>query len=171
MKDSKYRIENEFYDVTIDSLTGCLSGITDKKNKREVLENKVCGNLIQIIDDFGDSEGFLCSPEGEKEFNSWKGKTSDVLDHSEIELVENGPVRATIQIKRKFQLARFIQRITLYAGIQRVDFELDIDWNGKNKMVKVAFPLSVRNDSAVYDIPYGTIQRPSLEKSRSRRNG
>jgi alpha-mannosidase len=162
IKGSKYRIENEFFDLKIDSLTGCLSGITDKKNNREVLQSNVKGNLIQIIDDFGDSEGFLCSPEGEKEVNSWKGKTSDVLDHSEIELIENGPVRATIQIKRKFQLARFIQRITLYAGIQRVDFDLNIDWNGKNKMVKVAFPLSVKNDSAVYDIPYGTILRPSL---------
>lgn len=28
-------------------------------------------------------------------------------------------------------------------------------------MVKVAFPLSVRNDSATYEIPYGAIQRPS----------
>jgi alpha-mannosidase len=29
-------------------------------------------------------------------------------------------------------------------------------------MVKVAFPLNVQNDSATYEIPYGTIDRPSV---------
>ena len=162
LKADRYMLENEFYKLRIDSLTGCLSGVNDKKNKREVLDSSRSGNLIQIIDDFGDSEGFLCSPKGEKEFNQWTGKSSDVIDKPEIELIENGPVRATIQIKRKFLLSRFTQRINLYPAIQRIDFELDIDWNGKNKIVKVAFPLSVQNDSATYEIPYGTIQRPSL---------
>ena len=162
LKSEKFRLENEFYTVNIDSLTGNISGITDKSNHREVIDTKKYGNLIQIIDDYGDSEGFLCSPAGEKEFNTWTGNTLDLKDQSEISLVENGPVRSMIQIKRKSGLARFTQRICLYPGIQRIDFEMDIDWNGKNKMVKVAFPLSVKSDSATYEIPYGTIQRPSL---------
>ena len=162
IKAGKYSLENEFYTLKIDSLTGCLSGITDKQNKREMLDSASNANLIQIIDDFGDSEGFLCSPKGENEYNLWTGKNSDVKDYSEIRLIENGPVRAMLQIKRKFLLTRFIQRVYLYPGIRRIDFELDIDWNGKNKMVKVAFPLSVHSDSATYEIPYGTIRRPSL---------
>lgn len=156
------RLENEFYTLKIDSLTGNISGITDKSNHREVLETKKYGNLIQVIDDYGDSEGFLCSAKGEKEFNTWTGNTLDLDDQSEIRLLENGPVRSVIQIKRKSGLARFTQRICLHPGIERIDFEMDIDWNGKNKMVKVAFPLSIKNDSATYEIPYGTIQRPSL---------
>jgi alpha-mannosidase len=71
-------------------------------------------------------------------------------------------VRATIQIKKNFQLARFIQKIHLYKSIPRIDFELIIDWNGTNKMVKVAFPLNIQEDSATYEIPYGTIKRYSL---------
>ncbi len=162
LKGERYKLENEFYTIKIDSLTGNISGITDKTNHREVLRNKKFGNIIQIIDDYGDSEGFLCSPKGEKEFNTWTGNTSDLVDQNEIRLVENGPLCSMIQIKRKWGLARFTQRIALYPAIQRIDFEMDIDWNGKNKMVKVAFPLSVGNDSATYEIPYGTIRRPSL---------
>ena len=162
LKANRFWLENEFFGVKIDSLTGCLAGIIDKQNNREVLDRVSIGNLIQIIDDFGDSEGFLLSPEGAREFNLWTGNTSNVRDYTEIELIENGPVRATIQIKKKFQLARFIQRVYLYPGIHRIDFELAIDWQGKNKMVKVAFPLNVQNDSATYEIPYGTIERPSL---------
>jgi len=133
-----------------------------------MLDKSSMGNLIQIIDDFGDSEGFLGSPEGDFEsykdgsYVRWTGNTSNVRDYTDIELIENGPVRTTIQIKRKLQLARFIQRVHLYPGIHRIDFELIIDWQGKNKMVKVAFPLNVQNDSAAYEIPYGTIERPSL---------
>lgn len=161
-RSTKFLLENEYYIVKIDSLTGCLTGITDKQHNREILDANSSGNLIQILDDFGDSEGFLMSPEGYGEFNRWTGNTSNIDEYSEIKLIENGPVRTTIQIKRKFQLAGFIQRISLYPNIKRIDFELVVDWNGKNKMVKVAFPLNVKNDSAVYEIPYGTIKRPSL---------
>ena len=161
LKANRFALENEFFSVKIDSLTGCLTAIFDKQNKREVLDRSSAGNLIQIIDDFGDSEGFLMSPDGKREYNIWTGAVSNLNDKAEIELVENGPVRATIQIKRKFNLARFIQRISIYPGIDRIDFETSIDWNGKNKMVKVAFPLNVRNDSATYEIQYGTIKRPS----------
>jgi alpha-mannosidase len=75
-------------------------------------------------------------------------------------IIESGPVRAILQIKRKYNLASFIQRIIIYQGINRVDFELFADWQGKNKMVKVAFTLNVISDSATYEIPYGVISRP-----------
>ncbi len=161
VKAKRYYLENEFFSIRIDSLTGCLAGITDMQNNREVLDRISHGNMIQIIDDFGDSEGFLKSPEGNFEFNRWTGHTTELLDYTDIELIENGPVRTTIQIKREFQLARFTQQIHLYPGIDRIDFEIAIRWQGKNKMVKVAFPLNVQNDSATYDIPYGTIKRVS----------
>lgn len=157
---NSFLLENEFFRLKIDSLTGCLAGITDKKNNREILDNKSSGNLIQIIDDHGDSEGFLMSPEGFGEYYKWTGKSSDLIDFSEIRVVENGPVRAILQIKRKYNLAGFIQRIIIYQGINRIDFELIADWQGKNKMVKVAFPLNVTSDSATYEIPYGVISRP-----------
>ncbi|HBH85891.1 MAG: hypothetical protein A2X05_02170 [Bacteroidetes bacterium GWE2_41_25] len=158
----RFLLENEFFRVKIDSVTGCVSGITDKRNKREALEKGGLGNLIQVIDDFGDSEGFLLSPEGAREYNLWTGKTVNLDSYTEAELIENGPVRSMVQIKKNYNLARFIQRIYLYPGIDRVDFELIIDWNGKNKMVKVAFPVNSENKNATYEIPYGNIERPSI---------
>ncbi len=162
LKASWQEMENEFFQVKINPATGCLISIFDKKNNRAVLDRSRQGNLIQVIEDFGDSEGFLMSPKGFGEFNFWTGKTWDLTEASAVRLVETGPVRATWQVHRQFQLARFIQRIHIYAGIPRIDFELIVDWQGKNKMVKVAFPLAVQSDSATYEIPYGTIARPSL---------
>ena len=167
LRSGRFLIENEFFSIRLDSLTGCISRITNKKNNREILAPDSKGNLIQVIDDFGDSEGFLMSPEGFGEFDKWTGHISDVVDYSEVEMLENGPVRATIQIKRSYNLSRFIQRIYLYPDINRIDFELILDWNGKNKIVKVTFPLNVKNDSAVYEIPYGTIKRPALGEEQT----
>ena len=162
LKTDRFYLENELFILKIDSLTGCLARITDKQNNREVLDRNSLGNIIQIIEDFGDSEGFLKSPEGKFEFNRWTGNVSELFDYTEIDLIENGPVRATIQIKKEYRLARFTQWIHLYRGIDRIDFEIAIKWHGKNKMVKVSFPLNVQSDSATYDIPYGTIKRASL---------
>jgi alpha-mannosidase len=155
-------LENEFFRVQLDSVTGGLTSIFDKENRREILDQSARGNVLQIIEDFGDSEGFLMSPKGFGEYDLWSGKTWNVDQVNAIQLIESGPVRATLQIKTAFQLARFIQRIHLFPGIRRIDFELVIDWNGQNKMVKVAFPLNIRNDHATYEIPYGTIARPSI---------
>jgi alpha-mannosidase len=170
MKESRFLLENEFFRLKIDSLTGSLSGITDKLNKREILNDKSTGNLIQIIDDYGDSEGFLMSPEGFGEYNKWDGTTVNIVDFSEISLIESGPVRTVLQITRKYDLAGFIQRISIYKDLSRIDFELIVDWQGKNKMVKVAFPVNVKNDSATYEIPYGTIIRPSLGEEQVAQN-
>jgi len=154
-------LENEFFRITIDGNTGCLASLFDKTNDREMLAQPGRGNLIQVLDDPGDSEGFLFSPEGKEEHNIWDGPCVDVADAPQIRVLENGPVRVTVEVKKKYGLARFIQRITLQSGVRQIDFALDVKWQGANKMVKVAFPLALSAPEATYEIPYGAIMRPS----------
>jgi alpha-mannosidase len=155
-------LENEFFEVKVDPVTGALRSVFDKTANREILREGRPGNLIQVTEDFGDSEGFLMSPKGFGEYPRWSGRTWNVDEAAEVRAVESGPARATLQVKSRFGLARFVQRIHLYPGIPLVDFELVLDWQGKNKMVKVAFPLGVSSDSATYEIQYGAITRPSV---------
>lgn len=163
LKAAKHEMENEFFKIQIDPVTGCLKSVIDKKNGREVLDNTGKGNLIQIIEDFGDSEGFLKSADGARDpHHKWTGKSWNVDSNPLIDVLEQGPVRATVQIKKKFGLARFTQNIILYSGIPKIDFDLIIAWNGKDKMIKVSFPLSISSPEATYEIPYGTINRPSI---------
>lgn len=167
----KHEIENEFLRVRIDPMTGCVESIFDKKNLREILDGSGKGNLIQILEDFGDSEGRL-TPKAAVSSTArritdypdfkWTDQSWDVDSAAEIGLIENGPVRTVVQVKKKFELSRFTQKIILYSTIPRVDFEIAVDWIGQNKMVKVSFPLSVSAPEATYEIPYGTISRPSI---------
>jgi alpha-mannosidase len=162
LKAGEREIENEYFRLQIDSVSGCLKSVLDKRHGREVLDKAGRGNLIQILEDFGNSEGHLKSPDGKIDFrHKWPGRTWDVDSNPELKLLETGPVRAVIQIKKKFGLARFTQMISLYSKIPRIDFDLVIDWEGQNRMVKVSFPTRVAAPEATYEIPYGTIRRPS----------
>ncbi|RPH96956.1 MAG: alpha-mannosidase [Calditrichaeota bacterium] len=161
LKAGTTMLENEFFKVEVDPTNGVVKRIIDKQAKREVLSQTENGHCVQIFEDHGDAEGFLISPKGFGEYYLWNDPQC-VDQVEEVNLVESGAVRAALQIKMKFQLARFIQRIYLYAGIPRIELETVLDWNGKNKMVKAAFALNVRSDSATYEIPYGTIARPSI---------
>jgi alpha-mannosidase len=157
---NEYVLENAYFRVRIDPISGCVQTIFDKEAKREVLAENAKGNLIQIFEDLGDSEGFLKSPEG-REHNDWNRKCWNVDTDPQIALVESGPVRSVLEIKKKFELATFLQRVVLYQGLKKIDFDLTIDWNGENKMVKIAFPLAISSPEATYEIPYGTIRRSS----------
>jgi len=154
------RLENERFLVEIDPGTGCLARVYDKKYKQEVLDESGRGNIIQVLEDFGDSEGFLKSGDGKTEHNIWDGNCRDVVQNPRITRLEQGPVRTVVEIKKEFELSRFSQKITLCTGSDRIDFDLAIDYEGKNQMVKVAFPLSVSSPDAACEIPYGAISRP-----------
>lgn len=43
----------------------------------------------------------------------------------------------------------------------RLDFDCDVDWDEKHKLLKVQFPVNIRSPVATYEIPYGHIQRPT----------
>ena len=54
----------------------------------------------------------------------------------------------------------------LYKGIDRVDFKSDVDWWEEKTMIKVAFPVTVQDTAATYEIPYGTIRRSTQMRTR-----
>jgi alpha-mannosidase len=165
---SETRIENEFIRVELDPATGCLKSVLDKRNHKEVLDKVGQGNLLQIIEDFGDSEGFLRSADGALDpRHKWTGKTVNVNSNPEIKVLERGPVRAVLQIKKKWEFARFTQKVKLYAKLPRIDFDLAMQWQGKNRMVKVSFATAIAASEATYEIPYGTIRRPSVGEEQN----
>ena len=165
---SEAHIENEFFRIELDPTTGCLKSVLDKQNRKQVLDKVGQGNLLQIIEDFGDSEGCLRSADGMADpRHSWAGKTVNVNSSPDIEVLERGPARAVLQIKRRWEFARFAQKVMLYPKVPRIDFELAIEWQGKNKMLKVSFPTSIATSEATYEIPYGTIRRPSVGEEQN----
>ena len=49
----------------------------------------------------------------------------------------------------------------IYDEVPRIDFETEIDWHEKHRLLKVAFPVDVHSASATYEIQFGNVERPT----------
>ena len=162
-------LENSMVRLTVDPTTGCITSLLDKHSNSEILapaetdtggpRKATCGNLLQA---FGDKpkawDAWNIDADFEKEH--W-----DIDKADEVKLVESGPLRAVLRVKKHFQHSSFVQDITITAGSPRVDVNMSADWNEKHVLLKVAFPLSAHNNNATFEIPYGSIERPTTRNT------
>ncbi len=162
-------IENKFYKITIDTSNGWINSIFDKINNKEILSGS--GNELQLLED---------KPTAWDAWNiGWTG-TQYPLKLKDIKITESGPVRTVITINHtylkpgtvkdfptpNFPSSFFKQNIILYSGLERIDFETDVDWWEEKTMLKVSFPLTLKDTSATFEIPYGTVQRSTQRKTK-----
>ncbi len=155
--------------VTVDPKTGCITSLLDLTNQTEALapsetdsggpKTSICGNLLQAFTD---------KP---KRWDAWNIDSDFEKQHwdldkaDEVKLVEYGPLRAVIRVKKHFQNSTFVQDITMYAGVPRIDVKMQVEWHEKHILLKVAFPLSAHSDEATFEIPYGSIERPTTRNT------
>jgi alpha-mannosidase len=62
-----------------------------------------------------------------------------------------------------------VQNITLYAGIPRVDIRMEADWHEEHILIKAAIAVAAKSDIATFEIPYGSIQRPTTRNTPTER--
>lgn len=169
LKGTSDSLENEYVRLTINPKNGCVTSLLDKGSNTEALaaaetdtggpKHFVCGNLLQT---------FVDKP---KQWDAWnidadfEQKHWDLDQADEVKLIETGPLRAVIRVKNHFQNSTFIRDITMYAGVPRVDVKMQAEWHEKHILLKVAFPLSAHNDKATFEIPYGSVERPTTRNT------
>jgi len=169
LKATSEALENESIRLRIDAKTGCIVSLFDKRGGQESLapsetdtggrKNMACGNLLQaFVDKPKEYDAWNIDADFEKQF--WNIDQAD-----EVKLIESGPLRAVVRVKHHFQNSSFIQDITLYRDAQRVDIKAQVDWNEKHILLKVAFPVSVHSKVATYEIPFGSIERPTTRNT------
>jgi alpha-mannosidase len=162
-------LDNEFVRLKVDTASGCVTSLFDKRSNSEALgpsetdtggpKNSICGNLLQT---------FVDKP---KEWDAWNIDADFEKQHwdldkaDEVGLAEQSPLRAVLRVKKHFQNSTFTQDITMYAGIPRIDVKMHVSWHEKHILLKVAFPLSAHSDKATYEIPYGSVERPTTRNT------
>jgi alpha-mannosidase len=153
-------LENATLRVVVDPQTGCITSLVDKKTGFETLAKGACGNELQAFKD---------TP---KDYDAWNidPGTLDVpparlTEADSVQVMEHGPMRASIRVTRHWQNSKFVQDILLDAGSDEAVVENDIDWHETHVLLKAAFALSATSPFATYEIPYGTIQRPTTRNN------
>lgn len=146
-------LENKHLRVTLDD-AGDITSIYDKIQRREVL--KAPARLSM-------------QTENPRRYPAWnmdwvdrqKPPRSYVGGPAKIRIVEDGPVRVTLEVERETEGSRFIQRISLNAATMadRVEVDCRIDWQTRETSLKAAFPFAIANPIATYDDHLGVVQR------------
>lgn len=156
LMSSGTRLENAALRVVVDPKTGCITSLFDKRGGFESLAPNACGNELQAFAD---------NPTNYDAWNIDPG-TLDAApkllhDVDDVKLVEAGPLRSVLRVTRTWQKSKFVQDLILYAGSDELTVHNDFDWHERHTLLKAAFPLAATNKAATYEIPYGTIERPT----------
>ena len=151
-------LENAALRVVIDPKTGCVTSLFDKTDQRESLAPGACGNLLQKIVDIPAKQ------------DAWEiasdGPETDLVHPSAVSLVESGPVQATVRVVNAITPASTItEDLTLTAGVPRLDIRATVEMHDHHILIKAAVPTNVHSAFASYEIPYGSIQRPTTRNN------
>lgn len=148
-------IENTVYRLTLDD-NGDISSLFDKINNKELVKG---GESIRLA---------LFTKNQSYSWPAWEilKETIDrepvsITDDVKISLSENGPLRKTVCIEKKYGESSFKQYISLYEGSRadQIDFSNEIHWQTSDALLKAEFPLTVQNENATYDLGLGSVKR------------
>jgi alpha-mannosidase len=153
-------IQNGLLRVRVDTTDGEITSLRELPSGREALAPGERGNVLQLFDD---------QPEQWDAWNlvDWK-RHRDVTRVTSLDSRADAR-RAEIRITRRWGSSTFRQTLVLQRGSPVLEIRNDVDWHETHKLLKVAFPLAVRADSATYEIPYGTIGRSGSPRTQAER--
>ncbi len=151
-------LENDFLRVEFNDL-GDIERIFDKKNGRDILPDGETGNQFQVFED------------RPKTPDAWEIDIyyDDRVWYAEpataVDVIENGPLRATLEIRRRVLNSEIKQRISLVHNSVRLAFDTEVNWRERHILLKVAFPVDVLATVATYEIQWGNVERPTHRNS------
>jgi alpha-mannosidase len=148
-------IENEFYRLEVSpSLGGGIVSLKDLEERKELLNTKI-GPANEIV--------ALEELPGRHE-PPWEIYTTGIKTFSrdfpaEV-FKEKGKITEKIEIRGNFKNCEKIQKIILYKGIKRIDFETYFsNYRGKNEVILATFPFNLKGVIPIFEERFGMVTR------------
>jgi alpha-mannosidase len=147
-------LENDLLRVELNT-AGDITRLYDKAARREVLPPGAVANQWQAFED------------RPMDFDAWDidiyydDKMWLADPATSITVIEVGPLRATLEIRRRILHSEYVQRISLTHNSPRLDIATTIDWQEQHILLKVAFPVDILSPVATHEIQWGNVQRPT----------
>ncbi len=144
---------NELISVSIDR-DGLLSSVValgGREGDREVLADGARANLLQLHPDFP------------TEYDAWdldeyyRRQVIDLVDASEVQVLDEGPLVASVAVTRSFRSSEVRQVYELRAGSPRLDIHTTIGWHERDHVLKASFPLGIHTDELTREIQFGNV--------------
>jgi alpha-mannosidase len=146
-------LENELLRIGIGD-DGTLRHVVDKAvGDREALADR--GNQLWV---------FVDKP---RTYDAWdieenyQNEGNEIGGVESIEIIETGPLRGAVRVRRAWRDSHIEQTYRLLAGSRRLDIATDIDWHERQTYLQARFPLAVHSHEATYETLYGVTRRPT----------
>ncbi|MEM7736041.1 MAG: glycoside hydrolase family 38 C-terminal domain-containing protein [Deinococcota bacterium] len=147
-----YILENTLICANINAL-GEVTSLFDKRLNCEMLS--ATGNHFQVFEDRSEP------------FDAWdiniyyEDRHWTFANEAQVSVLEQGPLRASLHVRRQYRNSSLEQVISLDVGSSRLDFATKVDWHEQHQLLKVAFPTTLQSPEATYHIQWGTVARPT----------
>ncbi|MBW2581172.1 MAG: alpha-mannosidase, partial [Deltaproteobacteria bacterium] len=147
-------LENDFLRIEFNR-AGDITRIYDKTVKREILPEGAISNQFQAFEDIPLS-GDAWDIDIFYDDKMWIAESA-----TSVKVVEEGQFCATLESKRRILNSRYTQTISLHHNSSRIDFDTHFDWQERQILLKVAFPVDILSPTATYEIQWGNVERPT----------
>ncbi|MEV7604994.1 glycoside hydrolase family 38 C-terminal domain-containing protein [Paenarthrobacter sp. NPDC089322] len=151
--DGGFVLDNGIIRAVVDR-DGLLTSLMDHASGREAIAPGHAGNLLELFRD---------TP---NEWDAWDIEefyrhNVTPLTHAEAVALERTAAGAVVVVKRTVGASTITQRLTLDAGAESLGIVTTVDWQEREKMLKIAFPLDVRADRSASETQFGHVFRPT----------
>jgi alpha-mannosidase len=137
---------------------GHLTSVIDVARARELLPEGALGAVLEL------------APDHPVRYDAWDleswtpGLGAPVRGDEPVEIVEivdHGPLVGRVRVRRSFGPSTATVTYTLRAGSARLDIGVELDWQHREHLLSMSFPLDVHTDTAACGIQFGHVRRPT----------
>lgn len=146
-------MENKFLFVCVDDW-GNITSCFDRRNQRPLMHEHQTMNDWRLYEDV---ETVYDAWEMDRD---WRNRERVDVFQTRVTMGDNTPQRVSLWVERTFGQSHARQEIVLYADTPRVEFETQIDWQERRKLLKVHFASNVLAEDALHEIQFGHVRRP-----------
>lgn len=134
---------------------GEIAALYDRRYERDIIAPGTTGNQLVAYED------------RPLNWDAWDidifyaEKPYPVRDILDWHVVEEGPLRAAVEITRRIGQSSIRQRICLWHNRRRIDFVTEVDWQERQMLLRALFPLNINATRATCEIQFGAVERPT----------
>lgn len=149
-EDAGLTLDNGRFRLRVDD-AGTLVSVRDLRADREVLAGPA--NVLQL------------DPDTPNQYDAWdidpfyRSRRTDVAAAVEVRCEVAPDGAAEVVTTRREGPSTFEQRLRLAPGAGRIEFETTVDWQHRETLLKVAFPLAVHAERSTSEIGFGHVHR------------
>jgi alpha-mannosidase len=141
-------LENEHVLLELDPATGRIARLVHKASGADVAAP--AARHAVVVEDLSDTWGH--------EVTAYDHELGE-FESTSVQLIENGPVRATIRVESRFGKSLLREDYALSANASYVDVNVALDWHEELKLLKLRYPTNIQEPRATIETPYGHLER------------